>query len=106
MTARDPTGQYRLPLPYAAVTRIAATRASSVPATALMLAATLVLAACGSAGSSTTGGAPGSRTAAAAAPKRMTKVTLILDFVPNAVHAGVYRALAAGYYRREHIDLQ
>jgi ABC-type nitrate/sulfonate/bicarbonate transport system substrate-binding protein len=95
-----------LPLPYAAVTRIAATRASSVPAIALMLAATLVLAACGSAGSSTTGGAPGSRTAAAAAPKRMTKVTLILDFVPNAVHAGIYRALAAGYYRREGIDLQ
>jgi putative hydroxymethylpyrimidine transport system substrate-binding protein len=31
---------------------------------------------------------------------------LILDFTPNAVHAGIYRALAAGYYRREHIDLQ
>ena len=25
--------------------------------------------------------------------------TLVLDFVPNAVHAGIYRALAAGYYR-------
>jgi putative hydroxymethylpyrimidine transport system substrate-binding protein len=35
-----------------------------------------------------------------------TKVTLILDFTPNAVHAGIYRALAAGYYRRENIDLQ
>lgn len=35
-----------------------------------------------------------------------TKATLILDFTPNAVHAGIYRALAAGYYRREHIDLQ
>ncbi|HZL49170.1 MAG TPA: ABC transporter substrate-binding protein [Solirubrobacteraceae bacterium] len=34
------------------------------------------------------------------------KVTLILDFVPNAVHAGIYRALAAGYYKREGIDLQ
>ena len=33
-------------------------------------------------------------------------MTLILDFVPNAVHAGIYRALAAGYYRREHIDLR
>jgi NitT/TauT family transport system substrate-binding protein/putative hydroxymethylpyrimidine transport system substrate-binding protein len=33
-------------------------------------------------------------------------VTLILDFVPNAVHVGIYRALAAGYYRRENIDLQ
>jgi putative hydroxymethylpyrimidine transport system substrate-binding protein len=31
---------------------------------------------------------------------------LILDFTPNAVHAGIYRALAAGYYRREGIDLK
>lgn len=38
--------------------------------------------------------------------KRTTKVTLILDFTPNAVHAGIYRALAAGYYRRENIDLR
>lgn len=37
---------------------------------------------------------------------RPAKVTLTLDFVPNAVHAGIYRALAAGYYRRENIDLQ
>jgi NitT/TauT family transport system substrate-binding protein/putative hydroxymethylpyrimidine transport system substrate-binding protein len=33
-------------------------------------------------------------------------VTLILDFIPNAVHAGIYRALAAGYYRRENIELR
>jgi NitT/TauT family transport system substrate-binding protein/putative hydroxymethylpyrimidine transport system substrate-binding protein len=37
---------------------------------------------------------------------RRTRATLILDFTPNAVHAGIYRALAAGYYRRENIDLQ
>ncbi|MGA2164122.1 MAG: ABC transporter substrate-binding protein [Solirubrobacteraceae bacterium] len=36
----------------------------------------------------------------------LTKATLILDFTPNAVHAGIYRALAAGYYRRENIELQ
>jgi putative hydroxymethylpyrimidine transport system substrate-binding protein len=36
----------------------------------------------------------------------MTKATLILDFTPNAVHAGIYRALAAGYYRRENIALK
>jgi putative hydroxymethylpyrimidine transport system substrate-binding protein len=36
---------------------------------------------------------------------RRTTVTLILDFIPNAVHAGIYRAIAAGYYRRENIDL-
>lgn len=34
------------------------------------------------------------------------KATLILDFVPNAVHAGIYRALAQGIYRREGIDLK
>lgn len=34
------------------------------------------------------------------------KVTLILDFAPNAVHAGVYRALAAGYYRDAGIALK
>jgi ABC-type nitrate/sulfonate/bicarbonate transport system substrate-binding protein len=32
--------------------------------------------------------------------------TLVLDFVPNAVHAGIYRALAAGYYRDAGIDLR
>lgn len=36
----------------------------------------------------------------------MQKVTLILDFTPNAVHAGIYRALAAGYYTREGIALK
>ncbi len=39
-------------------------------------------------------------------PARPTKATLILDFTPNAVHAGIYRALAAGYYRQEGIDLK
>jgi NitT/TauT family transport system substrate-binding protein/putative hydroxymethylpyrimidine transport system substrate-binding protein len=36
----------------------------------------------------------------------MTEATLVLDYVPNAVHAGIYRALAAGYYRQEGIDLR
>jgi putative hydroxymethylpyrimidine transport system substrate-binding protein len=36
----------------------------------------------------------------------MTPATLILDFTPNAVHAGIYRALAAGYYRQENIALK
>jgi ABC-type nitrate/sulfonate/bicarbonate transport system substrate-binding protein len=30
----------------------------------------------------------------------------VLDFVPNAVHAGIYRALAAGYYRARGIELR
>jgi putative hydroxymethylpyrimidine transport system substrate-binding protein len=39
-------------------------------------------------------------------PVRPTRATLILDFTPNAVHAGIYRALAAGYYKREGIELR
>jgi NitT/TauT family transport system substrate-binding protein/putative hydroxymethylpyrimidine transport system substrate-binding protein len=39
------------------------------------------------------------------AAKRLVPATLMLDFVPNAVHAGIYRALAAGYYRQAGIDL-
>lgn len=34
------------------------------------------------------------------------KATLVLDFLPNAVHAGIYRAQAAGYYRERGIDLR
>jgi putative hydroxymethylpyrimidine transport system substrate-binding protein len=34
------------------------------------------------------------------------KATLILDFTPNAVHAGIYRAIAAGYYKHANIDLK
>lgn len=32
-------------------------------------------------------------------------VTLVLDFVPNAVHAGIYAAQAQSYYRSQGIDL-
>jgi putative hydroxymethylpyrimidine transport system substrate-binding protein len=72
----------------------------------LVAAVAVVLCGCGS------GGAAGGTSAASPAgllPGALahpTKATLILDFTPNAVHAGIYRALAAGYYRRENIDLQ
>jgi putative hydroxymethylpyrimidine transport system substrate-binding protein len=36
------------------------------------------------------------------APKR---ATLVLDFQPNAVHAGIYAALVQGYYRDAGVDL-
>jgi putative hydroxymethylpyrimidine transport system substrate-binding protein len=52
------------------------------------LALVVAVAGCGS-------GAPG-----------LVHATLVLDYIPNAVHAGIYRALAAGYYRRAGIDLQ
>jgi putative hydroxymethylpyrimidine transport system substrate-binding protein len=82
-------------------------------AAALVLAA-LALAACGSSSpagptSPSPAALTGASSAAASLPPalpRPAKVTLILDFVPNAVHVGIYRALAAGYYRLENIDLQ
>jgi putative hydroxymethylpyrimidine transport system substrate-binding protein len=66
-----------------------------------LLAMALVTAALGACGSSSS---PHARLAPGALPK-LTRVTLILDYVPNAVHAGIYRALAAGYYRALNIDL-
>jgi putative hydroxymethylpyrimidine transport system substrate-binding protein len=68
-----------------------------------------------SAGSGAGGGAGGAARGGARAAAtgllptalpHLTHATLILDFTPNAVHAGIYRALAAGYYRRENIELQ
>jgi putative hydroxymethylpyrimidine transport system substrate-binding protein len=57
--------------------------------------------------SSTTSKSAGTPPRALPAPlEHPTKETLILDFTPNAVHAGIYRALAAGYYKRENIELR
>ncbi len=59
-------------------------------------------------GSSSTSSSPAASVAVHGVPTplaHLTQATLILDFTPNAVHAGIYRALAAGYYRRENIDL-
>jgi putative hydroxymethylpyrimidine transport system substrate-binding protein len=61
--------------------------------TVALLATVLALA--GLAGCGGEGAEPG-------APKG---ATLVLDFVPNAVHSGIYSALARGYYRDEGVDL-
>jgi NitT/TauT family transport system substrate-binding protein/putative hydroxymethylpyrimidine transport system substrate-binding protein len=61
--------------------------------------AVAALAGCGGSGSSAS-----SSTSTGVRPLR--QATLILDFTPNAVHAGIYRALAAGYYRAQGIDLR
>jgi putative hydroxymethylpyrimidine transport system substrate-binding protein len=74
---------------------LAARRLRSLAALALALLCTLFLLACG--GSTQTGPHP---------PSKPAQVTVVLDFVPNAVHAGIYRALAAGYYRARGIDLR
>ncbi|HEX6688202.1 MAG TPA: ABC transporter substrate-binding protein [Solirubrobacterales bacterium] len=60
---------------------------------AALLAAVLLLGAVAGCGGS--GAEPG-------APKG---VTLVLDFVPNAVHSGIYAAQRQGYYRDAGIDL-
>ena len=60
----------------------------------------VMLAACGNQSSGPVANPGASR------PATMTSATLVLDFLPNAVHAGIYRALAAGYYRQGNVDLQ
>ena len=41
-----------------------------------------------------------------AEPGASNEATLILDFTPNAVHAGLYAALAGGEFEREGIELE
>jgi putative hydroxymethylpyrimidine transport system substrate-binding protein len=60
----------------------------------------IVPAACGG-GDEGEGGGGGE----AALPKP-TEATLVLDFVPNAVHTGIYCALERGYYDRNNLDLE
>lgn len=49
------------------------------------------------------GGSGGDESSEPAPP---AKATLVLDYLPNGVHAGIYRALAAGYYEDQGIDLK
>lgn len=66
----------------------------------------LALASCGSEEHGSTPAAVSEGgTAIARLPER-TEATLVLDFVPNAVHAGIYRAVAAGYYDDANVDLR
>lgn len=94
---------------------------ASQPILALVLLCALALGACGSSSSQSRSAHPQAGSSSRLAPategypqaaltpaplSHGTHATLILDFTPNAVHAGIYRALAAGYYRRENIALQ
>jgi ABC-type nitrate/sulfonate/bicarbonate transport system substrate-binding protein len=79
--------------------------AATLAALAFVLVFVLALAGCGSGAASRTTH-PGASRRAPEALASLTHATLILDFVPNAVHAGIYRALAAGYYRQANIDLR
>jgi ABC-type nitrate/sulfonate/bicarbonate transport system substrate-binding protein len=68
----------------------------------LVLAAVTALgfgvAACGSDDESDSGGG--------SASGGTKDATLILDFIPNAVHAGIYQAVSSGYYEDEGINLE
>jgi putative hydroxymethylpyrimidine transport system substrate-binding protein len=72
--------------------RKAILRASMRPVVAPLAAvlASAALAACGGDG---------------AEPGALKRATLVLDFQPNAVHAGIYSALERGFYRDAGIDL-
>jgi putative hydroxymethylpyrimidine transport system substrate-binding protein len=65
--------------------------------------AAVVLSSCGGGSSSSTQAS--TKLASTALPKK-ENATLILDFIPNAVHAGIYRAIAAGYYKEQNINLK
>ena len=83
VSCREPM---RLPLPHAA-------RAPSARALAALaaVAAACVLAGCGG---GSTNAAPSVRDA-----------TLVLDFTPNAIHAGIYSAIARGYAQQDGVHL-
>ena len=70
--------------------------------TVALLAAVLFLA--GAVGCGEDGAEPGVPRGATAAA--LEEATLVLDFIPNAVHSGIYSALARGYYREEGVDLK
>lgn len=66
----------------------------------LAMALTLVVGACGGGSSSTVAeGGKGELS-------EMTEATLVLDYIPNAVHAGIYQAVEAGYYEEENLKLK
>lgn len=69
-----------------------------IKALALLVAAAslLIISGCGSDDSDTT----------TTQVQKKTHATLVLDYLPNAVHAGIYRALAADYYKDSNIDLK
>ena len=78
--------------PYPAPVLIRHRRTRPVAAIACLLACVVGVAACGE------GESPGTDS--------VSHATLVLDFVPGPVHAGIYRALDAGYYAAEGIDLE
>src|SRR5918996_1593555 len=74
---------------------------SRAPALLALAVAAFALGACGG-GDEQDGDAAAGRDAL---PER-TDATLVLDFVPNAVHTGIYCALASGYFEENNLELE
>ncbi|MCL5677547.1 MAG: ABC transporter substrate-binding protein [Firmicutes bacterium] len=73
---------------------------------ALALVSALLLTACSPGAASKTGGASGTTAPSSApAPKELKKVSLMLDWYPNAVHSFIYAAIEQGYFKAEGIDV-
>lgn len=70
-------------------------------ASTFALAAFMLLAGCGDSDDPSQAG-----TSAATTPAEKVSWTLVLDYEPNAVHAGLLRAEAAGYFDRAGINLK
>lgn len=70
-------------------------------AVALLAAALSLVGLAGCGGSGAEPGAPQGATDAA-----LRRATLVLDFLPNAVHSGIYAAAARGLYERAGVDLE
>jgi NitT/TauT family transport system substrate-binding protein/putative hydroxymethylpyrimidine transport system substrate-binding protein len=74
-----------------------------VLAALMLLVGVFALAACGDDDSD---GDDGGVSTGDAALAEMTDATLVLDFVPNAVHTGIYCAVGRGYYDENNINLE
>ncbi len=72
----------------------------------LIAALAAAAAGCGSGGSSSTSATSATKTASAVAPAPVRDATLMLDFTPNAVHTGIYAALARHYDREDGVHLR
>lgn len=85
----------------------ASLRRAAAVAVAVLMAALLAfgLAACGDDDDSADTAAD-TAAASGAALAASTKSTLVLDFLPGGVHAGIYRAQEQGYYEANNVDLE
>ena len=82
-----------------------AIRARAACASVLAALAVAAAAGCGAGASSSTSATSATKAASPVAPPPARDATLILDFTPNAVHTGIYAALARHYDRDDGVHL-